>query len=75
MTCPFCGSEAIEQGVAWGKAAEGGNVGLKYKTGILTGVTQAYSDLCLGCGAILKTYIKDTTARNWSKSPGSFGSK
>ena len=28
MKCPYCGSEKIEIGVAWGKSSEMGNVGL-----------------------------------------------
>lgn len=30
MKCPYCGSERVEQGIAWGKSAEAGHVGLKY---------------------------------------------
>ena len=33
MKCPYCGSEHIELGIAWGKSAEAGNVGLRYDTG------------------------------------------
>lgn len=73
MGCPYCGSENIEIGVAWGKSAEAGNVGLKYEN-IFTGVIQVYSDLCLNCGTLLRTYIKDSTPRQWSKRSGSLGS-
>ena len=80
MGCPYCGSERIEFGVAWGKSAETGNVGLKYEKGngglfSLSGVAQVYSDLCLDCKSILRTYIKEDTNQNWSHRPGSFGSK
>jgi len=75
MSCTNCGSNRIEKGIAWGKAAESGNVGLKYKKGILAGVTQVYSDLCLDCGTVLSMYIKDKTDRSWSKEAGSLGSK
>ena len=79
MKCPYCGSERIEVGVAWGKSAEAGNVGLKYTAGAgmfgLTGVVQVYSDLCLDCKSILRTYIKEDTNKNWSHNPGSLGSK
>lgn len=77
MKCPYCGSERIELGVSWGHAGEGGNVGLKYKTGFLgfIGVVQVYSDLCLDCGSLLRSYIKENTDRNWSHDPGSLGSK
>ena len=74
MGCPYCGSENIEIGVAWGKSAETGNVGLKYNSGLLVGVVQVYFDLCLNCGSILHMYIKDATPREWSKRPGSLGS-
>lgn len=79
MKCQYCGSERIEVGVAWGKNAETGNVGLKYQSGAgifsLTGVVQVYSDLCLDCQSILKTYIKEDTNKNWSHNPGSLGSR
>ena len=78
MKCPFCGSERIERGIAWGKSAETGNVGLKYQSGGflgLMGVVQVYSDLCLDCKSVLHTYIKEDTDKNWSHSPGSIGSK
>lgn len=79
MRCPYCGSERIEEGVSWGKSAEQGNIGLKYNTGhgifSLVGVVQAYSDLCLDCKTIIKTYIKEDTNKNWSHLPGALGSK
>ena len=75
MKCPYCGSEKIELGVAWGKSADTGNVGLKYSKGIFAGVVQVYSDLCLDCGSLVRSYIKDRTDRNWSQKPGSLGSK
>ncbi|MBE6938361.1 MAG: hypothetical protein E7460_07420 [Ruminococcaceae bacterium] len=78
MKCPYCNSERIERGIAWGKSAESGNLGLKYTSGGLfglTGVVQVYSDLCLDCGSVLRTYIKENTDKNWSHSPGSLGSK
>lgn len=34
MKCPYCGSERIESGIAWGKATEVANVGLKYEAGL-----------------------------------------
>jgi hypothetical protein len=74
MKCPYCGSARIEEGVSWGKASESGNVGLKYDAGVFSGVVQVYSDLCLDCKCILKTYIKDDTNKNWSHNPGSLGS-
>ena len=74
MVCPYCGSKNIEEGIAWGKSAEVGNVGLKY-TKIITGVSQVYSDLCLNCGSLVRSYIKNMTDRKWSKKPGSLGGK
>ena len=78
MYCPYCGSPHIERGIAWGKQAESGNVGLKYTTGGfigIVGVVQVYSDLCLNCKTIVRTYIKEDTNKAWSHNPGSFGSK
>ena len=79
MKCPYCGSERIEEGISWGKAAETGNVGLKYEVGkglfSVVGVVQVYSDLCLDCRSVLRTYIKEDTNKNWSHNPGSIGSK
>lgn len=75
MFCRYCGSERIEVGVAWGKSAESGNVGLKYNSSIFTGVVQVYSDLCLDCGSLLRMYIKEDTDKEWSHNPGSLGSK
>ena len=78
MRCPFCGSERIETEVAWGKTADTGNVGLKFKsTGFLgsVSVAQAYSDLCLDCKTILRTYIKEDTDKKWVHAPGALGTK
>ena len=75
MACPYCGSENIEIGIAWGKSAEAGNVGLKYKSSFLgtIGVAQVYSDLCRDCRSIVRMYIKDRADRKWSHDPGSLG--
>lgn len=78
MKCPFCGSEHIETEVAWGKTAETGNVGLKYKAKGFLGavvVAQAYSDLCLDCKSIIRSYIKEDTDKDWIHKPGSFGTR
>lgn len=79
MKCPFCGSENIEAGVAWGKSVDTGNVGLKYNSGkgflSATGVAEVYSDLCLDCKSIIRTYIKEDTDKNWSHQPGALGTK
>ena len=79
MKCPYCGSTKIEVGIAWGKSAESGNVGLKYTHGTgffgITAVAQVYSDLCLDCKSVLRSYIKEETNKSWSHSPGSFGCK
>ncbi len=78
MKCPFCGSIRIELGISWGKSAETGNVGLKYTANgffPITGVAEVYSDLCLDCKTILRTYIKEDTDKNWSHNPGSLGTK
>lgn len=68
MKCPYCGSERIEEGIKWEQEFEVGNVGLAYKAGFLRcGTAQVYSDLCLKCGTILRTYIKDNTDKEWRK--------
>ncbi|MBQ9534484.1 MAG: hypothetical protein IJU78_01380 [Clostridia bacterium] len=78
MKCPFCGSERIEEGISWGLSDEGGNVGLNFQAGgflKIIGTVQVYSDLCLDCKALLKTYIRDDTERQWHHKPGALGSK
>ena len=68
MKCPHCGSERIEKGIAWGQAAEVGNIGLQYESaGFLKtiGTVEVYSDLCLDCKTIVRTYIKDDTDKQW----------
>lgn len=79
MICPICNSQRIEVGIAWGKSAETGNVGLKYTTGTgffsPTGVAEVYADLCLDCKTILRMYIKEDTNKIWIHTPGSLGTK
>ncbi|MBQ2461301.1 MAG: hypothetical protein IJ210_11855 [Clostridia bacterium] len=76
MICPYCGSERIETEIAWGKSTETGNVGLKYKMMLgIVGVAQVYSDLCLDCNSIVRSYIKEDTDKNWSHRPGSLGTR
>ncbi len=78
MKCPYCGSERIEVGVSWGISAASGNVGLTFSVGKMlkvAGVAQAYSDLCLDCKSIIKTYIKEDTDKNWVHRPRSLGGK
>ena len=68
MKCPSCGSERIEKGISWGQTAEVGNIGLRYVAGgflKVVGVAEVYSDLCLDCKTILRTYIKDDTDKEW----------
>ena len=75
MACANCGGSRIESGVAIGKSNETGNVGPKYNSSILIGVTQMYCDICLDCGELTRFYIKDRTDRNWNKKPGTIGGK
>ena len=78
MKCPFCGSERIATDIAWGKTAETGNVGLKYKTGGFlgaVGVVRVYSDLCLDCRTIIRSYIKEDTDKEWIHKPASLGTR
>lgn len=78
MKCPYCGSEHIEIGIAWGKSSETGSVGLKFNMGgffSYINVAQVYSDLCLDCKSILRTYIKEDTDKDWNHECGSLGMK
>ncbi len=76
MKCPYCGSERIESEIAWGKAANAGNVGLKFRAKLgLIGVAQVYSDLCLDCKSIIRSYIKEDTDKKWDHVPGSIGTR
>lgn len=67
MKCPYCGSERIESRILWSKTAETGAIGLAYKSAIFVGTAQVYSDLCLDCGSIIKTYIEGDTNKKWIK--------
>ncbi len=67
MKCCHCGGDNIETGIAWGQMAEIGIIGLVYKGSILSSVVQVYSDVCLDCGEIVRTYIKDTSNKKWHK--------
>ncbi|MBR0156152.1 MAG: hypothetical protein IJM20_01350 [Clostridia bacterium] len=72
MKCPYCGSEHIEEHISWGKTIDTGCVGLRYTRGTLwTGIAQVYSDLCLDCGAIVRSYIQEDTKKEWSHDAGS----
>lgn len=69
MKCPYCGSEKIELSISWGKTAEVGSIGLEYRTGKglfnETRVAEVYSDLCLDCKSIVRSYIKEDTNKYW----------
>ena len=67
MKCPYCGSEHIKEGIRWGMTAKAGDVGLEYMTGFLgiVGTAPVFSDLCLECGTVLRTYILDDTDKDW----------
>ncbi|WP_227836056.1 hypothetical protein [Clostridioides sp. ES-S-0001-02] len=45
-----------------GGKGNAGNVGLRYS---LLGVATVYSDLCLDCGEIVRTYIMENTDEDW----------
>ncbi|MBP5153557.1 MAG: hypothetical protein ILP12_00925 [Lachnospiraceae bacterium] len=72
MKCPYCGSEEIETGIAWGKASEigtAGYAGLKYNKRSwvdMPRIVPVYSDLCLRCGTIVRSYIRESTGKNWT---------
>ena len=70
MKCPYCGSENIKCGIKWAKEVDSGKVGLKYISSggriiSTVGVAEAYSDLCLDCKTIVRTYIKEDTNKKW----------
>ena len=73
MKCPYCGSERIEREIAWGRSAETGSTGLKYKTDFYQtdGIAQIYSDLCLDCGTVIRSYIIGDTDKDWIHEPDS----
>lgn len=78
MKCPYCNSEHIEEGIAWGRSSESGSVGLKYNSpGFfpVTMIAQAYSDLCLDCKSIIRTYIKEETDKAWNHNSGTLSGK
>jgi len=79
MKCPYCGSERIEEGIAWGMTAETGNVGLKFNTRggffSIVAVANVYSDLCLDCKSILRSYIKEDTNKSWNHNSGDLAYK
>lgn len=67
MKCPNCGSNHIEEGIVWGAREDGGRLGLEYKKFIFEGIAQMYSDLCVDCGEVVRTYIKDYNDKKWVK--------
>lgn len=75
MNCPHCGSTNIEEGVSIGKTAETGNIGPRFRSGLITSVAQMYCDICLECGEITRSFIKESTDKKWIKKPGSLGTK
>ncbi|MCC0649254.1 hypothetical protein [Clostridioides sp. ZZV15-6598] len=62
MKCTNCGSEKIQKNIKWGGKGNTGNVGLRYS---LLGAATVYSDLCLDCGEIVRTYIMEDTDKDW----------
>jgi hypothetical protein len=67
MKCPFCNSEKIEVGVPVVDPFWGTPVGPKYrrKNGIVIKAALMYSDFCLDCGAVLKTYVDIPQDAHW----------
>lgn len=64
MKCKNCGSENIKTGIELGNSELNGKLGLKYETKHTMGVVQVYSDVCLDCGEIQRSYIKDVKKFN-----------
>ena len=65
MVCSNCNGTRIETGVVIGLT----DIGPKYRNGPFTQFSQMYSDICLDCGEILRFYIKESTDKNWVKTP------
>lgn len=66
MNCPYCGGNNIEEGIVWSMTAQSGNVGLAYKMGFIIGTESVYSDLCLDCGTIVRSYVREPN-KKWYK--------
>ncbi len=59
MECKNCGSKNIKTNIMWGLFAHPGAVGLHFGNN-LTGTTiPLYSDLCLDCGEVSRTFINE----------------
>jgi hypothetical protein len=67
MKCPFCNSEKIEVGVPVVDPLWGTPIGPKYrkKEGKILRTAPMYSDFCLDCGSVLKTYIDIPKDAHW----------
>jgi hypothetical protein len=67
MKCPFCNSENIEVGVPVADPLWGSLIGPKYrkKHGKMLRTAPMYTDFCLDCGAVLKTYIDVPQNAHW----------
>lgn len=66
MNCPYCGGSNIEKGIKWTMQAQAGNVGLSFTAGFLGGTEAVYSDLCLDCGTIVRSYVREPN-KKWYK--------
>ena len=63
--CPRCGGTHIAEGVRINQTAEAGDIGLVYKAKFLLMGTEAlYADVCVGCGTIVRFFVKKAD-RDW----------
>jgi hypothetical protein len=63
--CPYCGGPDLLRAVRLGLTAEGGSVGLQYRTLLVfTGTEPLYADLCRACGSVARLYVRQTE-RPW----------
>lgn len=69
MNCQYCNSDRIEKRVQIVDNNYGESVGIKYKkvNGLMNRVSKIYCDICLECGAIIKSYIDLPEDAVWIK--------
>ena len=69
MKCLFCGSEKIETGIPFGAEGSGPEYYVNEEGRAVVRHARVYCDLCLDCGTLVRTYIKDEGGQNWAHDP------
>ena len=63
--CPHCGGVEVAAGLVVTQTAEVNPIGLGYTVAkIFSGSEQLCADLCLGCGSVVRLFVKELK-RNW----------